>query len=24
RHSSSNDLSPVEYEKQYFKRLASV
>ena len=24
RHSFSNDLSPVEYEKQYFKRLASV
>lgn len=24
RHSSSNDLSPVEYEKQYFQRLSSV
>jgi len=24
RHSFSNDLSPVEYEKQYFKRLANV
>jgi len=24
RHGFSNDLSPVEYEKQYFKRLASV
>jgi putative transposase len=24
RHSFSNDLSPVEYEKQYFKRLSSV
>ena len=24
RHSFSNDLSPVEYEKQYFQRLASV
>lgn len=24
RHSVSNRLSPVEYEKQYFKRLASV
>ena len=24
RHSFSNNLSPVEYEKQYFKRLASV
>ena len=24
RHSSSNGLSPVEYERQYFARLASV
>ncbi len=24
RHSTSNRLSPVEYEKQYFERLASV
>ena len=24
RHSFSNDMSPVEYEKQYFKRLANV
>jgi putative transposase len=24
RHSFSNDLSPVEYEKQYFQRLARV
>ena len=24
RHSFSNDLSPVEYEKQYFQRLSSV
>jgi putative transposase len=24
RHSFSNDLSPIEYEKQYFQRLASV
>jgi putative transposase len=24
RRSFSNDLSPVEYEKQYFQRLASV
>jgi transposase InsO family protein len=24
RHSFSNDMSPVEYEKQYFQRLSSV
>jgi len=24
RHSFSNDLSPVEYERQYFQRLTSV
>jgi putative transposase len=24
RHSFSNDLSPMEYEKQYFQRLSSV
>jgi hypothetical protein len=24
RHSFSNDMSPVEYEKQYFRRLSSV
>ena len=24
RHSFSNDFSPVEYEKPYFQRLASV
>jgi putative transposase len=24
RHSFSNDMSPVEYEKQHFQRLASV
>ena len=24
RHSFSNDLSPVEYEKQYFQRLSRV
>ena len=24
RHSFSNDLSPVEYERQYFQRLSSV
>ena len=24
RHSFSNDVSPVEYEKQYFQRLTSV
>jgi putative transposase len=24
RHSFSNDLSPVEYEEQFFQRLASV
>jgi transposase InsO family protein len=24
RHSFSNDMSPAEYEKQYFKRLSSV
>lgn len=24
RHSSSQDMSPVEYEKLYFKRLSSV
>jgi len=24
QHSFSNDMSPVEYEKQYFQRLSSV
>jgi putative transposase len=24
RHSFSNDMSPVEYEKQYFQRLPSI
>jgi len=24
RHSFSNDMSPVEFEKQYFQRLSSV